>query len=227
MKFALCVDDFDIPTETVRPFLNLARAAGAEVEVIHVTPVSTSTGEAWSGSAAQVDARVRERVQEAQSEATRKLSTRFEQFSIKVLPGTTSIAQTLVDYCENERFDMIALASHKPREGEGESQVGTVASEVVNATTIPVCLLYPYPKQAEVDHEALAIGSFVFTSDGHELGAVEEVLADRFRVAGDGGSEWWLPRSALAGAVSGRSELHFSRAAIDEYVLPGPSRAGR
>lgn len=227
MRFALCIGEFDIPKETVDPLLRLARESGASVEILHVLPVSTSTGEAWSGSGEQVDSRVTEEVNQARAKAKSSLAhiTAASEMptTITIIPAGASVSQSIVEHCESQQFDLIALASHTPREGEGEPKIGGIASGVVTGTTTPVCLLYPVAKRPEaIDPEALAEGSFVFTSDGYELGVVTEVGTESFTVKGevDGASRRWsIPQAALAGAVSGRTELTLTRAAADEHAM--------
>ena len=226
LRFALCVDDFNTSKETVDPFLRLAGSCGASIDIVHALVVSTSTGEAWSGSAERVDGRIDEQLRETRVDAERALAPiaalASTAVNIVVIPAT-DVAQALLTHCDAEQYDLIGLASHSPREGEGEPRLGSVASDVVVQSTIPVCILYPYPKLTDIiDPEALAEGSFVFTSDGHELGVVAEVRADRFKVKSEDDEIRWLPRTAVAGAVSGRTELHFTRSGIDEQVLPAP-----
>lgn len=234
MRFALCIGEFDVPKETLEPLLRLARESGASVEILHVLPVSTSTGEAWSGSREQVDSRVAEEVKQARAKAESALAhiTAASDTPIKItiIPAGASVSQSIVDHCESQQFDLIALASHTPREGEGEPRIGSIASDVVTGTTTPVCLLYPVAKRTDtVDPAALAEGSFVFTSDGDELGVVTEVRAESFTVKGDVDGEsrkWSIPQEAVAGAVSGRTELTLTRAAVDEHATSAsnPSR---
>lgn len=235
MRFALCIGEFDIPKETVDPLLRLARESGASIEILHVLPVSTSTGEAWSGSREQVDSRVAEEVKQARAKAESALAhitaASDTSTTITIIPAGASVSQSIVDHCESQQFDLVALASHAPREGEGEPRIGGVASDVVTGTTAPVCLLFPIAKRPDaIDPAALAEGSFVFTSDGYELGVVTDVRADSFTVKGDvdGKSRRWsIPQGALAGAVSGRTELTVTRAAVDEYATPASTSSRR
>ncbi len=228
MRFALCVEEFDTPEETVAPLLRLAESAGASIDIVHVLLVSTSTGEAWSGSHEQVRERVGDQLDETRDQALRELSVLESRLAVParvaILAGT-NVAQTILKYCDEEQVDLIALASHNPGDAPGEARLGSVANDVVLGATSPVYLLYPFPKSgSEIDPVAFAKGSFVFSSDGVELGVVAEVKNNLVRISGDDHEDWWLPKSTVAGAVSGRTELHHTRAAIEELAVSPPAR---
>jgi nucleotide-binding universal stress UspA family protein len=226
MRFALCLQDFDASGETLGPFLRFASVCKASVEVIHVRPFSSNTPAVRRSQNGRDDVHTEEAANKARATAERSLKHLMADcpvpLGITIVPGP-NVARSIVTRCQAEGFDLIALTLWRSPEEERFPRIGSITSEVVKSARVPVYLFHPrVGSNVATENDALTVGSFVFTADGYELGVIREVLADRFKVGRENEVAWWLPGKALASAVNCRTELRFTRAAIDEYVLPEP-----
>jgi len=73
-----------------------------------------------------------------------------------------------------------------------------------------------------IEAEKLPVGCFVFTADGEELGQLQEVHGEYFRV-GSGENDVWLREDAAEEVNTGRLVLNLTENEIEsQSVMPPP-----
>jgi nucleotide-binding universal stress UspA family protein len=135
------LDGSPLAETIVDPVRALARRLGAEIVLLHVTHVPEMVRAAGPGPT----------VDEIVSQERERAGTYLQGVARKIAPGGKAVetavrageaAAEIVRYAEQERIDLIALATHG-RSGMQRWVHGSVADAVLHTTTTPLLLFRP------------------------------------------------------------------------------------
>jgi nucleotide-binding universal stress UspA family protein len=169
-KILIPVDGSALAADIVVPAVNLAKCAGATIELLRVVePVPLATADMGTPFAYPVmlqdDAATNHLLEEGRSEVGELAKRLGESESVKV--NATAIvaghvSNAIIDFARGHDVDLIAMATH----GRGASRLvfGSVADKVVRASGLPMLLLKPIgvteskqEPQAEAETETSAL----------------------------------------------------------------------
>ena len=216
MKFMLCLDGSQL-SESAIPFCKtLAEAAQAEVQVVRVIEHDhVNTGEAYSGN---ITLSAEERDQ-LENEDRRLLMRLDEVASRFATPTSTHLlhgrepAKALIEEASQNRADLVIMATHS-RGAAGDAVFGSVAKEVTRSGVAPVLMVHPLRAPAPAN---LPIGSYVFTSDGKDLGVLREVTQRQIKIEDASGKALWLDASDVANIEAGRILLQYDASDLPKH----------
>jgi nucleotide-binding universal stress UspA family protein len=158
----------------------LAAALGAELVLLHVTPVPEAVRATAAGVAIDLDEIVtheRRRAQVYLDGVAAELRT--SGLTVRTATAVGEAATEIVRYAARECVDLVGLATHG-RSGVRRWLYGSVADAVLHTTTTPLLLLRPHGGGAEVAAELRRV---VAALDGSELAASALPIAARLAAA--------------------------------------------
>ena len=219
MKIMLCLDGSKLSESAIPISKSLAEAAHAEVEIVRVIehePVNT--GEAYSGNIT-----LPPKISKHLEDEDRRLLEHLDEIAFTFSTPTTThllhgadTAKVLVEEATTKGIDMVVMATHS-RGSVGEAIFGSVAQEVTKSGVAPVVMVHPVHSPVPT---RLPIGAYVFTSDGQDLGKLEEVTARQIKVEDEAGHDLWLESNDVATIEAGRILLHYDASDLPRHVVP-------
>jgi nucleotide-binding universal stress UspA family protein len=219
MKIMLCLDGSTLSESAIPISKSLAEAVHAEVEIVRVIehePVNT--GEAYSGNIT-----LPPKISKHLEDEDRRLLEHLDEIALTFSTPTSThllhgadTAKVLVEEANTKGVDMVVMATHS-RGSVGEAIFGSVAQEVTKSGVAPVLMVHPVHSPVPT---RLPIGAYVFTSDGQDLGKLQEVTARQIKVEDEAGHDLWLESNDVATIEAGRILLHYDASDLPRHVVP-------
>lgn len=216
MKFMLCLDGSQLSESAIPICKKLAEAAQAEVQLVRVIEHDhVNAGEAYSGNIT-LSAEEREQLEGEDRRVLRRLDEVASGFST---PTSTHLlhgrepAKALIQEASENRADLVVMATHS-RGAAGEAVFGSVAKEVTHSGVAPVLMVHPVRAPAPKN---LPIGSYVFTSDGKDLGVLRAVTERQIKVEDASGKTLWLDAADVANIEAGRILLQYDASDLPKH----------
>lgn len=157
----------------------LARRAGAELYLVHVTtPLTEAYVEGLAFSATQHELEVSAR-QLTYLEATARKLRQKADLPVRLAVHHGDVAERLCELLQAGEADLVVMATHA-RGAIGRFWLGSVADEVLRHTTAPLLLVRPDGGAADLGHEP-DLGKVVVPLDG--TAQSEKILEPATRLA--------------------------------------------
>jgi hypothetical protein len=77
-----------------------------------------------------------------------------------------------------------------------------------------------------IERERMHLGMPVCTTDGHQLGTIDEIRLEHFKVAAPRQRDYWLELETVAGIEGDRAILCFPEDSLDSYRMSDPGAPG-
>lgn len=148
-RILIPVDGSALAADILAPAVNLAKCAGATIELLRVVePVPLATADMGMTFAyptmLQDDAATNHLLEEGRSEVSELAARLGESEAVKVNATALvagHVSNAIIDYARGHDVDLIAMATHA--RGASRLVFGSVADKVVRASGLPMLLLRP------------------------------------------------------------------------------------
>jgi nucleotide-binding universal stress UspA family protein len=149
------LDSSTLAELAVEDALNLARIGRAELTLLHVVPPIEEVLAVETGHPIFIDQQWdhhRTAAQKYLKDVCKRLSGEDTTIHLAVEMGAP--AETIIDYAEYHKVDLIVMATHG-RSGLQRWVYGSVADKVLRGASVPILLVRPYlkSKPAELSHK--------------------------------------------------------------------------
>ena len=152
------------------------------------------------------------------SQQSRQDSQWFAAAVQGILLHASSAAETLVEEARRLDADLIVMAT-RSRNVLGKMVFGSTAEHVLRSGVAPVLMVHPVEQPGPPPLSELPLGTYVFSSDGRELGQFTARNGDELEVTEKDGRRTWISQGDVAYLEAGRLVLKLPAGEI--------ARAGR